>query len=48
MQNNGDLRKVVGGRFGLGSKDLTPQMVAAVYNNLRRPEPLHGCALDPH
>ncbi len=42
MQNNGDLRKVVGGRFGLGSKDLTPRMVAAVYKNLQRPEPLHG------
>ena len=42
MQNNGDLRKVVGGRFGLGSKDLTPRMVAAVYKNLQRPVPLHG------
>ncbi|MBN1389903.1 MAG: pyruvate:ferredoxin (flavodoxin) oxidoreductase [Candidatus Thermoplasmatota archaeon] len=30
---------VVGGRYGLGSKDFTPTMVNAVYDNLNLPEP---------
>eukprot|EP01012_Entosiphon_sulcatum_P025353 TRINITY_DN30672_c0_g1_i1.p1 TRINITY_DN30672_c0_g1~~TRINITY_DN30672_c0_g1_i1.p1 ORF type:complete len:1821 (+),score=321.60 TRINITY_DN30672_c0_g1_i1:35-5497(+) len=30
---------VVGGRYGLGNKDLTPQMVMAVFRNLVAPEP---------
>eukprot|EP00755_Sulcionema_specki_P003781 Sspe_Gene.3872::Locus_1292_Transcript_2_5_Confidence_0.333_Length_5747::g.3872::m.3872/K03737/por, nifJ; pyruvate-ferredoxin/flavodoxin oxidoreductase len=30
---------VIGGRYGLGSKDLTPRMVAAVFKNLRDPTP---------
>ncbi|MGA1820722.1 MAG: pyruvate:ferredoxin (flavodoxin) oxidoreductase, partial [Thermoplasmatota archaeon] len=29
----------VGGRYGLGSKDLTPTMINAVFDNLRLPEP---------
>ena len=35
--------KVVGGRYGLGSKEFTPTMVKAVYDNLarRNEEPLH-------
>jgi pyruvate-ferredoxin/flavodoxin oxidoreductase len=28
------LREVVGGRYGLGSKDFTPAMALAVFNNL--------------
>jgi len=31
--------KVVGGRFGLGSKDPTPKHIAAVYDNLTLDEP---------
>ncbi len=30
---------IVGGRFGLGSKDFTPGMAKAVFDNLRAPEP---------
>ncbi|MFW3146137.1 MAG: pyruvate:ferredoxin (flavodoxin) oxidoreductase [Thermoplasmatota archaeon] len=30
---------VVGGRYGLGSKDLTPTMVKAVFNNLKLNDP---------
>ncbi len=28
---------VIGGRYGLGSKEFTPAMVKAIYDNLRRP-----------
>ncbi|HCH74313.1 MAG TPA: pyruvate:ferredoxin (flavodoxin) oxidoreductase [Clostridiales bacterium] len=31
--------KVVGGRYGLGSKEFTPSMVLAVYKNLEEKEP---------
>ncbi len=31
--------KVVGGRYGLGSKDTTPASVIAVYDNLKKDEP---------
>jgi len=30
---------IVGGRYGLGSKDTTPAMLVAVYRNLELPEP---------
>jgi pyruvate-ferredoxin/flavodoxin oxidoreductase len=30
---------VVGGRYGLSSKEFTPAMVKAVYNNLKKPQP---------
>jgi len=30
---------VTGGRYGLSSKEFTPAMVKAVYDNLRKPEP---------
>ena len=33
------LIKVVGGRYGLGSKEFTPTMVKAVYDNLDAAEP---------
>jgi len=32
-------KKVVGGRYGLGSKEFTPSMVLAVYKNLEQKEP---------
>jgi pyruvate-ferredoxin/flavodoxin oxidoreductase len=34
-----DVPVIVGGRYGLGSKDFTPTMVKAVYDNLRSREP---------
>jgi hypothetical protein len=33
------LRTVVGGRYGLGSKDFTPAMAKAVYDNLKADKP---------
>lgn len=33
---------VVGGRYGLSSKDTTPAQIMAVYNNLKLPEPKNG------
>jgi len=32
----------VGGRYGLGSKEFTPAMVKAVFDNLDQPQPRHG------
>ncbi len=34
--------KVVGGRYGLGSKEFTPGMVKAVYDELAKPKPKHN------
>ena len=34
--------KIVGGRFGLGSKDTTPSQIYAVYKNLDEAEPKNG------
>ena len=36
------LPKVVGGRYGLSSKDFNPAMAKAVFDELRKPEPKHG------
>jgi len=33
---------IVGGRYGLGSKDTTPQQIMAVFRNLREPQPKNG------
>ncbi|BAI80050.1 pyruvate:ferredoxin oxidoreductase [Deferribacter desulfuricans SSM1] len=33
---------IVGGRYGLGSKDFTPAMVKAVFDNLDKDEPING------
>jgi hypothetical protein len=35
----GTLRMVVGGRYGLGSKDFTPAMAKAVFDNLKADKP---------
>ena len=40
--NKGDQRTIVGGRYGLGSKDTTPANIIAVYENLNTPEPKNG------
>lgn len=34
--------KVVGGRYGLGSKDTTPGQIIAVFDNLKADEPKHN------
>ncbi len=33
---------VIGGRYGLGSKDVTPSQLIAVFNNLKADEPKNG------
>jgi pyruvate-ferredoxin/flavodoxin oxidoreductase len=33
---------VIGGRYGLSSKDFPPPMAKAVFDELARPEPKHG------
>ena len=33
---------IVGGRYGLGSKDTTPTQIVAVFNNLDKDEPKNG------
>ena len=33
---------VVGGRYGLSSKEFTPAMVAGVFDELKKPKPRHG------
>lgn len=33
---------IVGGRYGLSSKDTTPNQIMAVYDNLKLPEPKNG------
>ncbi len=37
----GAMPRVVGGRYGLSSKDFTPAMVKAVFDNLAAPHPLN-------
>jgi pyruvate-ferredoxin/flavodoxin oxidoreductase len=37
--------KIVGGRFGLASKELTPAMVKAVFDELAKPDPRSGFTL---
>jgi pyruvate/2-oxoacid:ferredoxin oxidoreductase alpha subunit len=39
FQDRHDDRIIVGGRYGLGSKDLTPNMAKAVFDNLKLDEP---------
>ena len=36
---------IVGGRFGLSSKDTTPSQIVSVYDNLALPEPKNGFTL---
>ncbi len=39
FQERGEAPHIVGGRYGLGSKDFTPTMVKAVYDNLKGETP---------
>ena len=36
---NGSLPMIVGGRYGLSSKEFTPAMVASIYEELAKPQP---------
>ncbi len=40
--------KVVGGRYGLGSKEFTPSMVLAVYKNIEQKEPKNHFTIGIH
>ncbi|WIV11634.1 pyruvate:ferredoxin (flavodoxin) oxidoreductase [Proteiniborus sp. MB09-C3] len=40
--NQKDQPLIIGGRYGLGSKDTTPSQIIAVYKNLRQAEPKDG------
>jgi pyruvate-ferredoxin/flavodoxin oxidoreductase len=42
FQNAGRAALVVGGRYGLGSKDFTPAMAKAVFDHLAGDRPKHG------
>ena len=42
LYNKADHPMVVGGRYGLSSKDFTPAQVLAVYKNLSLPSPRNG------
>jgi len=39
FEEKGETLEIVGGRYGLGSKDVTPAMVKATFDNLRSKEP---------
>ncbi|MGB2982350.1 MAG: pyruvate:ferredoxin (flavodoxin) oxidoreductase, partial [Candidatus Bipolaricaulia bacterium] len=42
QQRGGSTPRIVGGRYGLGSKDFTPAMAKAVFDNLALDEPKNG------
>jgi len=42
FQGSGRGVQIVGGRYGLGSKDFTPAMVQSVFDNLKLDEPKNG------
>jgi pyruvate dehydrogenase (NADP+) len=42
LQTVGNSIKVIGGRYGLGSKEFTPAMARAVFDNLKQPNPLQS------
>jgi pyruvate-ferredoxin/flavodoxin oxidoreductase len=46
--NHGPLPKVVGGRYGLSSKEFTPAMVKAVFNNLSEAKPKNHFTVGIH
>ena len=41
FSSSGRAAKIYGGRYGLSSKDVTPAQIAAVYENLKKPEPMN-------
>ena len=45
---DGEFPRVVGGRYGLSSKEFTPAMVKAVYDNLDTPQPRNHFTVGIH
>ena len=45
LNETGRSAKIVGGRYGLGSKDTTPASIFAVYENLAAKEPKNGFSI---
>ncbi|MDD3232002.1 MAG: pyruvate:ferredoxin (flavodoxin) oxidoreductase [Clostridia bacterium] len=41
-QNSKTAKQVIGGRYGLGSKEFTPNCVKAVFDNLKSEKPING------
>jgi pyruvate-ferredoxin/flavodoxin oxidoreductase len=41
-QSGRPMPRVIGGRYGLSSKDFSPQLAKAVFDELRKPEPKNG------
>ena len=41
-KNKCDAPQIVGGRYGLGSKDTTPEQIVSVFDNLKSDEPKNG------
>jgi pyruvate-ferredoxin/flavodoxin oxidoreductase len=39
MRRNGQMPKIIGGRYGLSSKEFTPAMVKAIFDELSKKEP---------
>ncbi len=46
--NGGDLPLVIGGRYGLSSKEFTPAMVRAVFDELKREQPKNPFTIGIH
>lgn len=42
------LPSVIGGRYGLSSKEFTPAMVKAVYDEMKKPQPRNGFTVGIH
>ena len=40
--NRSDAPYIVGGRYGLSSKDTTPAQIKAVFDHIKQPEPMNG------
>ncbi|AEV97630.1 pyruvate:ferredoxin (flavodoxin) oxidoreductase [Niastella koreensis] len=42
------LPRIIGGRYGLSSKEFTPAMAKAVLDELKKPAPMHGFTIGIH
>lgn len=40
--------KIIGGRYGLSSKEFTPSMVNTIFQNLRKEQPIHNFTIGIH
>jgi pyruvate-ferredoxin/flavodoxin oxidoreductase len=48
LQRSSNMPTVIGGRYGLSSKEFTPGMVAAVFAELQKPEPKNSFTVGIH